>query len=1361
MSGRATLGDVRPLSPVRIKGFSTVISVTVTISLVLVLCATEPAKAESFNRRPIRSRDLDRTEVLPFSQVFTKVGASVIEPSAEEDWSNPQPKRVKCYYFKHPPVRTYCRVLSMTGVITADAAERECGSIGMKMLSSKTTPLNRLCTLMKIFSLEEHNIWLADVLNETQQLTFDQCKLEILQENVTKLPSSCTICNIAVICDAGFYHSNGSTCVTVEENSGEVEYCYYENGTSARNSVLRCKEESAELMDASKLNGTETLEYVKRLVRTDLEFWVDLKKEDVTELSGVLAFDPEEIDWNTSCITVWFGRDVPWFFRRNCDESYPVICQDGPTFGEYDQLYRKHDDCVYHQSNSWMFSYCIPEDRKFGLTAASEFCSYQNMALLRGSTLRELYYVYANTHPPHQHDIYRFRIWDSGFLEGPDSMSTVCTSTSLISGWPEREKRPCHLQLGYICKQEKPWTCVPPQGRAKLHVEHREETGVSHTEMCVSREELTFEESVIVCEELGMTLFPWKRFDAEEHERLFDENNYTSFWVVPQEGGPSKCVVIHESGFLQMDADCSDKHHAVCTYTIIPGVTISHCDPAIGCSSTTATSTPSTHKAMTGVTAVSTTSEFECDPVFGCTSPKTQTANSGHYGERSSNVATSATITMWVPSNDEVEVTTATGVPHLGPSGSTKPGHEISDGSSDEIRKSWDDIMSSNSIQGVIEGLQDLHEKVGVQYDIQRMPLQLATLLQNVDKLVQNLSRKDRASKTRELANSVVDLAGETMEKRNVWSTMAENERLNAAAGLVNSFEDFVIKMIGYQIDSSGEHKLGSGNLTVQVKQVTKNIAEEGMYLGDQSGSSVTLPANFVHDWTKNVSVIFSENRLAQSLINAMSPSGMSSKHPELVTPFVTATLVTGGSRNTVIGGNVILSFPFESKERKTEPQCSFIETINQSYSRWSERGCELLNTTHDKISCSCNHLTTFAVLMNPRNSVDGEMGHHEELEWITKIGCGISIVCLMACIVIFTAYRHLKGIRNTIHRNLCLSLLIAEILLLVGMKRVKGSNDVQCTIMTFCLHFFFLSAFGWMALEGCHIIVLLWKVFNQKRTYYERYYFAGYGIPLVIAGITLGSRHFYYTHTEEPYCWLPPEKGIRYSFIVPVASVIFLNLGALFLVLWKMSHMRLVVEKSTAEKVQNWVRGTFILLPILGVTWLFGFLMLGTETMHLTGAYLFTIFNSLQGLGIFICHVMMSKKTREAIFKSVVSTGSMVKGSISSRPSGSGTGSSKTTWYPISFSSNSTSISSSFKDGSQADTKQPSQSFGMESDDAASDIRPCARLQWWPGARFRYILRMDDSSVQPVLDGGVPGSSNTLGQPFLATYRPNRSFVA
>ncbi|KAG0413470.1 hypothetical protein HPB47_009380 [Ixodes persulcatus] len=158
---------------------------------------------------------------------------------------------------------------------------------------------------------------------------------------------------------------------------------------------------------------------------------------------------------------------------------------------------------------------------------------------------------------------------------------------------------------------------------------------------------------------------------------------------------------------------------------------------------------------------------------------------------------------------------------------------------------------------------------------------------------------------------------------------------------------------------------------------------------------------------------------------------------------------------------------------------------------KWKNDGCRVKSATTDEVVCSCDHLTNFAVLMSPTASLEDDDGLH----WITVISCLVSIACLALCIAVFSFYRHLKGIRNTIHRNLCVSLLIGEIILLLGLD--KDSPFVKspgvCTTVALLLHFFFLSAFAWMALEGCNIIVLLWKVFNQKRTYYERYYIAGY----------------------------------------------------------------------------------------------------------------------------------------------------------------------------------------------------------------------------------------------------------------------------
>ena len=55
--------------------------------------------------------------------------------------------------------------------------------------------------------------------------------------------------------------------------------------------------------------------------------------------------------------------------------------------------------------------------------------------------------------------------------------------------------------------------------------------------------------------------------------------------------------------------------------------------------------------------------------------------------------------------------------------------------------------------------------------------------------------------------------------------------------------------------------------------------------------------------------------------------------------------------------------------------------------------------------------------------------------------------------------------------------------------------------------------------------------------------------------------------------------------------------------------------------------KATIILLPLLGLTWVFGLLSVNSSTIVF--AWLFSIFNSLQGLFVFIFHVLRSEKVR------------------------------------------------------------------------------------------------------------------------------------
>lgn len=54
---------------------------------------------------------------------------------------------------------------------------------------------------------------------------------------------------------------------------------------------------------------------------------------------------------------------------------------------------------------------------------------------------------------------------------------------------------------------------------------------------------------------------------------------------------------------------------------------------------------------------------------------------------------------------------------------------------------------------------------------------------------------------------------------------------------------------------------------------------------------------------------------------------------------------------------------------------------------------------------------------------------------------------------------------RTTIHKNLCVCLLIAEVLFVCGIGQTN--QRIVCGIVAGLLHFFFLCAFAWMFLEG------------------------------------------------------------------------------------------------------------------------------------------------------------------------------------------------------------------------------------------------------------------------------------------------------
>ncbi|XP_070164592.1 latrophilin Cirl isoform X5 [Polyergus mexicanus] len=354
-----------------------------------------------------------------------------------------------------------------------------------------------------------------------------------------------------------------------------------------------------------------------------------------------------------------------------------------------------------------------------------------------------------------------------------------------------------------------------------------------------------------------------------------------------------------------------------------------------------------------------------------------------------------------------------------------------------------------------------------------------------------------------------------------------------------------------------------------------------------------------------------------------------------------------GKGRHIQLSEPVRVYFRHLVVENVTNPTCVFWDYI---LSAWSDEGCQIQKTNETHTVCECNHLTNFAVLMDV-HAVRLDIAHQVALQIITYIGCIISVVCLVLAILTFQLFRGLKSDRTTIHKNLCMCLLIAEILFVCGIGQTN--QRVLCGIVAGLLHFFFLCAFAWMFLEGFQLYVMLIEVFEAEKSRLRWYYLVAYGAPLLVVGISCIIDPLSYG--TDRYCWLRADNYFIFSFVGPVILVILANLVFLSMAIYMMcrhantsvamkskEHSRLASasgkeENALPNKLQAhlaWLRGAIVLVFLLGLTWTFGLLYLNQESVVM--AYIFTVLNSLQGLFIFVFHCVQNEKVRKEYRKFV-----------------------------------------------------------------------------------------------------------------------------
>ncbi|XP_037544986.1 adhesion G protein-coupled receptor E1 [Nematolebias whitei] len=305
------------------------------------------------------------------------------------------------------------------------------------------------------------------------------------------------------------------------------------------------------------------------------------------------------------------------------------------------------------------------------------------------------------------------------------------------------------------------------------------------------------------------------------------------------------------------------------------------------------------------------------------------------------------------------------------------------------------------------------------------------------------------------------------------------------------------------------------------------------------------------------------------------------------------------------------------NQSNETSHTCVFWDS-SEDGGAWSPRGCSVAESNPKFTVCSCNHLSSFAVLMALY-----EIEDHFELQLITWVGLSLSLICLFMCILTFSMIRSIQSPRTTIHLHLCISLSIAIIIFLAGITQTE--NKVGCAVVAGMLHFFYLAAFCWMCLEGVQLFRMVILVFN---TNYKTVYMmaGGYGVPAVIVAVSaLVNAKGYGT---KRYCWLNLDS--IWSFFGPACVIITVNIIFFLITAWKLTlkFSSLNPDLDSLQKIKAFIITAVAQMCILGIMWIFGCFQFESGTIAMS--YLFTIFGSFQGVMLFVMHCLFSKQVRE-----------------------------------------------------------------------------------------------------------------------------------
>ncbi|GAU99037.1 hypothetical protein RvY_10093-2 [Ramazzottius varieornatus] len=301
-----------------------------------------------------------------------------------------------------------------------------------------------------------------------------------------------------------------------------------------------------------------------------------------------------------------------------------------------------------------------------------------------------------------------------------------------------------------------------------------------------------------------------------------------------------------------------------------------------------------------------------------------------------------------------------------------------------------------------------------------------------------------------------------------------------------------------------------------------------------------------------------------------------------------------------------------------------------------------------------------YDVCLNHTLVDDGSMAAEEMAQLaemvVYYLGYTASFFSCCVALWLFFYFRTLHCLRNTLHCNLIITYILVSVtwIIMTSVVVVDPSTaevrpytvtdemsshplpegflpmvdfGVDCRVFVGIFTFFQVTNFCWMLVEGLYIILIIFRTHKLELLCYWPFAVVGWGLPILIVAIWVPVKLSY----DNRGCWLDSASSYNFVYIGPILLVLLINV--IFLVTIMYVLLRKYRGTTTAAvSTQRTAKSFFILLPLLGVTYVIVLVLPQEKIARAVLRIVTAFFSSLQGFFVSLLYCFMNNEVRAII---------------------------------------------------------------------------------------------------------------------------------